>query len=472
MKKSGSYLSATALGSVTAVAALLIGLSGANAQAPQPAPPLTGAGSFPGSFIVPGTNTSLHVGGVVELDTWYDTGSFGAATSPGADAHFDAQAVALKGTGVTPGAGSGNTGTWYWTSQFSRFNFETRTPTPYGELKTYIEVDFDGSATTNGGDPSGGGTGSNFNQGYLARVKQAYAVLGPFLMGQTSSLYADLDAWADTLDAPAEAGNFMGVTDYRIPQIRYTYLLPGGLSAAGSVEMMQSAGIIDTGTGAAALGNFNDFNSFSERWPAVVGNIRTDQPWGHVAFHVVVADEQFKNLGAVGTSGPVSSENQWGFQSALSGHLNTIGQDKLTWSLGYGIGAAQYSEPLNGAQQGGAYQEGLVCSVASAHSILCSQAHVMGLNAGYSHHWTSEWRSTLAIGLDHSSKPSAAGTWTTATSGLTELSHNTESAALNLLWKPLPAVQFGLENDYYWHTVWSGAHGTDDRIHFQALFSF
>ncbi|HLJ62573.1 MAG TPA: hypothetical protein VKT70_00605, partial [Stellaceae bacterium] len=63
MKMRTSLKTALALGSFTAAAALLVGLSTASAQ--QPAAP--GAGSFPGSFLVPGTNTSILIGGAAHL---------------------------------------------------------------------------------------------------------------------------------------------------------------------------------------------------------------------------------------------------------------------------------------------------------------------------------------------------------------------------------------------------------------------
>src|SRR5579871_6312653 len=59
---------ATALGSLTASVALLAGMQGAHAQG---AP---GAGSFPGSFLVPGTQTSFKVGGYIKFDYTYDFG--------------------------------------------------------------------------------------------------------------------------------------------------------------------------------------------------------------------------------------------------------------------------------------------------------------------------------------------------------------------------------------------------------------
>src|SRR4029077_3355966 len=60
---------AKALGSLTASVALLAGMHGAHAQG---AP---GAGSFPGSFLVPGTQTSFKVGGYVKFDYTYDFGA-------------------------------------------------------------------------------------------------------------------------------------------------------------------------------------------------------------------------------------------------------------------------------------------------------------------------------------------------------------------------------------------------------------
>ena len=65
-----SLKGAVALGSLTATVALLAGLGTAQAQmgagqaGPPPAAPTgPGAGSFPQSFLIPGTNTSLSLYG-------------------------------------------------------------------------------------------------------------------------------------------------------------------------------------------------------------------------------------------------------------------------------------------------------------------------------------------------------------------------------------------------------------------------
>ena len=78
-----------ALGSLTAAVALLAGLSSANAQS---AP---GAGSFPQSFLIPGTNTSIAIYGSVKLSFTSNWGSQHVTdTSP-------------SGIGATPNAISG-----------------------------------------------------------------------------------------------------------------------------------------------------------------------------------------------------------------------------------------------------------------------------------------------------------------------------------------------------------------------------
>jgi hypothetical protein len=46
------------------------------------------------------------------------------------------------------------------------------------------------------------------------------------------------------------------------------------------------------------------------------------------------------------------------------------------------------------------------------------------------------------------------------------------SATVNVLWTPVRGAQFGIEYEWYHRTVWSGAHGSSNRIKAQSLFSF
>ena len=127
---------------MTATAALLVGMSSGEAQT---AP---GAGSYPGSFLIPGTNTSFSIGGYVKLDYFYDFTSAGSEVgglSGGIGIPVDA-------SGSHPAtAGHSVHGVSQITASESRFNIQTRTPTAYGEVKTFLEADFTNpSGLTNG----------------------------------------------------------------------------------------------------------------------------------------------------------------------------------------------------------------------------------------------------------------------------------------------------------------------------------
>ncbi|HSV25434.1 MAG TPA: hypothetical protein VLJ17_20700, partial [Xanthobacteraceae bacterium] len=106
-----------------------------------------GAGSFPGSFLVPGTQTSFAIGGYVKLDYTYD---FGAQQVNGSGTGVPAliqpfgplDSGLLHIGGVTIPVLADGAHHIHGNSQFtaaeSRFNIETRTPTSYGEIKTFI----------------------------------------------------------------------------------------------------------------------------------------------------------------------------------------------------------------------------------------------------------------------------------------------------------------------------------------------
>jgi hypothetical protein len=429
-------MSATALGTFTAAAALLVGLSGAQAQAPAPSAPLAGAGSFPGSFIVPGTNTSLHVGGIIQLDTTYDFDSSGAV-SAGAYQNLYPGGVALKSVSATIGfapvvaqtSAQVQGGTMRINPNATHPFFETRTPTDYGELKTFWEIDFAGTYSASGGAAGGGPTGNDYGASGIGitgqgnygtpRLKQAYGTLGPWLLGMTNSNFADLDALPDTVDGGVEAGGFMGAGLWKNPQIRYTYLLPNGISVAASLEEVDSSGIF-AGTGGATQAvtfaaatsstlppivtdtiqttynnvgtgqfEFNNTNApgMSMRIPGITAKIRIDQPWGHDQFAVAIQQSHIQNFGASTELGNASSLtsgstialpspvglgtiplgghiSKWGYHMVESGHFNTIGKDKVSWMLAYGQGASAYNWAL--FQAGTQFEEGVVCGVTGA----------------------------------------------------------------------------------------------------------
>src|SRR5215471_3021072 len=171
--KTKSSLSRTALLASVALGPLLAS-HGAMAQG---AP---GAGSFPGSFLVPGTQTSFKVGGYVKLDYTYD---FGPTMNIRGGVDFSSipldsfkSGISDDGLSNIPADAAHHIhGDSQFTASQSRFNIETRTPTAYGEMKTFIEGDF-----TNPNGLSNSGSLKVNSNSYGFRLRQAYGTLGPF----------------------------------------------------------------------------------------------------------------------------------------------------------------------------------------------------------------------------------------------------------------------------------------------------
>src|SRR5438067_2925765 len=221
------------------------------AQVPPPPPPGPGpggpvlAGSFPRSFVIPGTEVSLRIGGQgVGSVLWFLKGhaTGGALNNQGSmnETYMDGQG----GTGNLPsiplnthtfsntaapvGFGHSRSSNWNFSGKATRLFFDARTPSPYGEVKAYIEMDFSAANTNTILNANAGVT-----NGYIPRFRQGYATLGGLLMGQTQGTFVDNDSDPELLDFGGTTGSLFVS---RTPQIRYTYPLSYGMSVAVSAE--------------------------------------------------------------------------------------------------------------------------------------------------------------------------------------------------------------------------------------------
>src|SRR5438132_3472781 len=178
--------SVAAIGGLSAAIALLTGLPAANAdeladlranqellqkridqlsQAPPPGPPgpyVPGfgpetrpaaapvtVGSFPRSFLIPGTETSLRIGGIAWTNaTWYLHGARRSTALNNQGGNPDGSTNGLGGTGMLPNIplnsdiGHSRAESFSVNSRPTRLLFDARTPTAWGEVKAYIEMDF------------------------------------------------------------------------------------------------------------------------------------------------------------------------------------------------------------------------------------------------------------------------------------------------------------------------------------------
>ncbi|MGE4012433.1 MAG: DcaP family trimeric outer membrane transporter, partial [Alphaproteobacteria bacterium] len=181
------------------------------------------AGSRPRSWKLPGTNTSMSIGGYVKADFIWDM------NAPAGD-KFSQDSDSLA---VDNSVAARKQGQFRFHARSSRLFVRTDTPTDWGALVTYFEADFFGGSTS---------VSSQVNNGYFAnsdfRLRHAYGQLGPVLAGQTTSLFLPSSYFGEIIDA----GGPVGTNTNRRGQLRYTHVFPGGFSLAASIEDPGSPG--------------------------------------------------------------------------------------------------------------------------------------------------------------------------------------------------------------------------------------
>jgi len=434
-----SFKGAVALGSLTATVALLAGLGTAQAQigagqapaGPPVAPTGPGAGSFPQSFLIPGTNTSLSLYGKIQLSVHDNIGSMhtsdqGPSPAQGAP---NIGTLYLEGPGAAGGTSFNQEfrsihGGLRAQANSTNFAFETRTPSDLGEIKTVLLVDFSllagqgnytgaGVAATSINPKAGAGNNS------IPRIQWAYGTLGPWLFGQYNSAWADPLLFAPDIGDQNQVGPLQTV-NIRRPQIRYTYLMGNGISLSGSLESMNSgaaycaaptsaattcvgtataapAAIASTGSdntdvAAGGLTNLPSFN-FGGAW---------DQPWGHLMGRVGVGRSEVRNASSPAILGGTSQGNnitQWNWAIEGGVMVNTFGQDQWRGLVNYSHGLSTYNSDAPG---------GTIDMVVNGQNGTVSSLNELELTTSYIHRFNPNWRATGAFGIGFFNKPSSA----------------------------------------------------------------
>jgi Porin subfamily len=483
MKKVSKFNAGLALGSLTAVVALFAGASVASAQtapatdntqvsqaaaapsnsqvAQAAAPGLDtsvagqaapGGGSFPGSFLVPGTNTSLKIGGFAKLAIMDDL-SATTSVSPDVVASGD---IALRGSST-----SSNRGNFNFNPRQSTFFFDARTPTSYGELDTFIQADFFGQNISNSF-----GASNTRN----ARLVLAYGTLGPLLGGQTLSLWFDGDAIGETVDPTASVGTMNGLTN-RQGTVRYTYVAGGGLSFAGAVEQPNVEGIDNAGMSTAITASGTPTpggaNTFAQKYPDFVVKGRWDQAWGHIALAGVLRNQEVQSVGVPN----YNDSPGWG--GYLSGHLNTFGKDTLR--AGGMIGQALGHFLSDMGSSAGIETNTATAGVDQLNNTAVTKPLGYGVNASYTHWWTDQLRSTVMGGYSHVNVNTTSIITLAAAQNGIDKTHIAQT--VNLIWSPVPQVDLGIEYTHYTRMVAgpfenTQSRGNMNRIEAMTVFKF
>jgi hypothetical protein len=433
-----SVKGAIALGSLTATVALLAGLGSAQAQIgsgqagpPAAAPTSPGAGSFPQSFLIPGTNTSLSLYGKVQMSIHDNIGSqHTSETTPSPTTGAPGlNSLLLEGPGAAGGTSFNQVfrsihGGLRNSAASTNFAFETRTPTDLGEVKTVTLVDF-GLLAGQGNYTGAGVTATSINpkvgagNNSIPRIQWAYGTLGPWLFGQYNSAWADPILFAPDIGDQNQVGPLQTV-NIRRPQIRYTYLAGNGISLSGSLESMNSGAIycqaagtttcIGTSTsGAAALASSASDNSDVAaggltNLPSFNFGAAWDQPWGHLMARAGVGRSEIRNATTTPILGGTSQGNnitQWHWAVEGGAMVNTWGQDQFRGLVNYSHGLSTYMSDM---------PSGTVDMIINGQNGQVSSINELALTGSYIHRFNPNWRLVGSFGIGFFNKPdSAAG---------------------------------------------------------------
>jgi hypothetical protein len=423
----------------------------------------------------------------------------GSPQSTTIGANGSVQSAPLRNNGTAPGAGeSRGNGIFQQSPKESKIGFETRTPTPFGEARTVVEIDFAGSSTF----APGGTTATSTTDSLVPRLRYAYGTLGGLLAGQATSNFSDPDANSEDIDFGGNVGE-PGVT--RIPQVRYTMPAWWGGSFSVSAETpatdigtgagveYSDAGVVPTvgtactitalGTattcttalatsGSTFLGTTN-INAAKASAPDLTAAYYIPQPWGHFDLSAVlrpgldVEDGKYFAKDYIGYGGHVGLDFKPGWfgwaKDDIALHFEAgegIGRyinSSTNFALATNYGAAGQYGSFNGPT-----------TAASAALIQVRPTAEMGGELGYQHWWLDNLRSNINAGINIHNIPGALIGASQAAAQNKELF----TAHANIIWNPVSTVDIGLEYFYGYRQVVNGLNGNVNTLISEFKFRF
>ena len=497
---------------------------------PSPGTPVL-AGSFPRSFLIPGTDTSLRIAGTIDARVVYWAhgvspngelfGSGGnSQTCPDGDGPFcSLPSIPLKITGNVIGgqtltASAANSRSSYFeeSARTTYFSFDARTPTPWGEARAYIEMDFNASSAANDSLYS---NLTGVSSGWIPRVKKAFGTLGGLQVGQDNGPFRDSSAEGETLTSGDEGAAGRLRTNSAI----YTWTVPGGFTfkVAASNPLGDAAtpnGSLNedttpipgastctitattnavTATGAAATVTTNslitnaclaanaELNPLQNVMPDWVTTQRWDQPWGHIQVGEALREVTFND-------GAHLDQNYIGYGGSISGDLRPFytasgswAKDDIGWGVagGNGIGslvndclgvATNFGAGATAQTSNFTANRTLYDSGVKGKTIDCLGAHIDIL-----HWWTDQLRTNIIFGTTQMGVDTqlisgqnciltggSAANNNCAAGGSASVNKILYLGNVNLIWSPVSFVDLGIEYTHGYRQTVGNLHGNAD----------
>ncbi|HEY2862173.1 MAG TPA: DcaP family trimeric outer membrane transporter [Casimicrobiaceae bacterium] len=388
----------------------------------QPAAPpgnvVTG-GATKGSFKLPGSDTSVTLGGYVKLDAVFSNPSTGVDAK--GDLFLDPNTIA-----VGPSAANNEGSQLKFGARESRLFVKTNTPTKLGDLNTHVEFDFYGA--------DGNESVSN---SHGLRLRHAYGTLGNLLAGQTWTNFMNPAALPETVDFGGPVGQIFD----RQAQVRWTqHFGPFASSGGGqwSVGLENPETVVQIPGGAS-------FRADDDRLPDVTGQIAFNTSRGKISVHGLLRQIRVDSAAA-----PETVDQKFGGALSVAGVLPTIGKDDFRFTATAGNAIGRYSN--------GFFPDGIVGSDGRI-----SLPRQWGWFAAYRHYWSDQLRSSLVLSAADENNPAGAPANT---------NKSTHSAHVNLIWSPVANSDLGIEYIYADRETEDGLKGHLKRLQASAKYSF
>ncbi|WP_231890841.1 DcaP family trimeric outer membrane transporter [Methylomonas koyamae] len=388
-------------------------------------------GDTKGTFKIPGTETSIGLGGFVKTDVLF------SSVSAGRDRLGDQQLAMAQ----IPVGAAGERSQIAFHAKESRLWFKSFTPSAWGDVNTFIEFDFYGDPAT---------------YTYTPRLRHAYGSFGHLLAGQTWTTFLNASALPDNLDVGGSAG---ALASLRQPLVRWTEpftWLDTPMEWLLALEAPRSRLWVDnhleTGTANRAAASDPNLDAGywttpnADRYPDLTARLNLNPEWGNVSLAALGRQLRYTN------SSNGYRQDAWGGGVNVSGRINTVGLDNIRFMAHYGKGDARYVSTTNTFAD---------AALDSHGAIELSESY--GAMVAYQHWWDKQWRSSITYGFAQTDYPHYANP---------VLTRQVQSLHANLLWSPVSQAMLGVEYTYADRELIDGRDGVLQRVQFSAKYSF
>ena len=317
----------------------------------------------------------------------------------------------------------------YFSARETRFGTRSYFPTPLGPLTTLFEFDLFGSGADAGQ--------TTFH------LRHAYAELGKFGVGQTSSPFMDVDVFPNDFDYWGPNG----MANIRSVQIRYMPI-QGNTKLTIALEKPNATSDDGLYSDTIALKNVKPQYSL----PDLTAEYRFGRSWGYIELAGVLRKLKWKDLDPSGIN---YSGHQTGWGLNLSSGIKVLKKDIIHLQLVYGEGIGNYIRDA---------PADIGIKNTGTNSIKGVALPIIGFVGFYDHYWNKKFSSTIGY----------SSVTVSNTNGQAPSAFKMGGYALtNLIYTPVKDMMAELELQYLNRKNFSdGWTATDPRIQFSFKFNF